>query len=267
MILDRMAVDEAAEKNRRPEAIAAEIHRQLGNIAPPIPVREIAQALDILDIQDKPLVNFEALLITDPERSSGSIAVNANSSSERRSYSLAHELAHFLCFWHRQTQLGFQCTRADMAAPSGDPVHFREEAEANTFAIELLAPSLLVKPHLRGLPDIERVLALHTKLSISKEAAARRYVELHPEPLAVVFAQNGIVRYLKRHSAFPYIRLQPGDPMPSVPVVPHGLDLSEMEEADMLDWCTARQAGELGVQVLRQSGGYATVLLHLANDE
>ena len=46
--LDRMAVDDVATD---PERIAAEIHRQLGDIDPPVPVDEIARALDIVEIR------------------------------------------------------------------------------------------------------------------------------------------------------------------------------------------------------------------------
>jgi Zn-dependent peptidase ImmA (M78 family) len=62
--------------------------------------------------------------------------------------------------------------------------HYTQEAEANRFAIEVLAAPRLVRPYLRGVPDLAKVLMLSDALGLSREAAARRYVELHAQPCA-----------------------------------------------------------------------------------
>ncbi len=56
--------------------------------------------------------------------------------------------------------------------------HQKQEAEANRFAIDLLAPAYRFKPHLAGDPDLETIVSLTRELDISHEAAARRYIEL-----------------------------------------------------------------------------------------
>jgi Zn-dependent peptidase ImmA (M78 family) len=66
-----------------------------------------------------------------------------------------------------------------MSMPSGDAAHRMQEAEANLFAIELLAPATLMTPYIRRLPDLENVLAITSAFDISKAAAARRYASLH----------------------------------------------------------------------------------------
>ena len=119
--------------------------------------------------------------MTQAERDFGTILINSKSSPQRRRYSLAHELGHFLCAWHRPAEGGFRCTVIDMTEPGGSAIHRRQEMEANRFAIELLAPKRLVRRHLRRFPDLDDVLALHTMLDISKAAAVRRYVALHPK--------------------------------------------------------------------------------------
>lgn len=263
--LDRMAVDDVAHSVDR---IAFEIHRQLGDIAGPIPVDQIALRLGIDDIRERPLDKFEAALVTDPERSGGAVLLNSRSNPYRRRYSLAHELGHFLCGWHKQpSKKGFVCSKRDMAVPSGNDVHVRQETEANQFAIELLAPERLVSRYLKRLPDLEQVLAIQAALKISKTAAARRYVQLHRERLAVIFVTDGAFQYADRGSGFPYINLNRGDPLPSVPKVGNNSNISEMIEADPLDWPGLQRANGLAFQVMRQEGNHSIILLHIEADD
>ncbi len=257
--LDRFEVDDTPH---RPEARAAAIHRQLGLEPSAVPVHDIARALDIADIEERPASAFEGALVTDPERSFGVISINSRAALERRRFSLAHELGHFLCDWHRQTSDdGFRCTRSDMAWPVGDPQHRMQEAEANRFAIELLAPAQFVAPYLRRLPDLDQILAMHATLQISKVAAARRFASLHSGKVAAVFAKNGAFQYVERSEAFPYLPLAPGEPLPGLPSLSLSTTTSEMVEADPTVWKVATMGGELACQVLRQQDGHAIVLL------
>jgi hypothetical protein len=95
--------------------------------------------------------------------------------------------------------------------------HLIQEIEANRFAIELLAPSRLLRPYLSGIPDLAKVLELADGLGLSREAAARRYVELHRQPTALVFGADGVVRYVERHSDFPFVSCRPGQPLLALP--------------------------------------------------
>ena len=262
--LDRMTIDDVATN---PERIAAEIHRQLGNIDPPIPVYEIARALDIEEIDEKPTRNFEAALMTEPERDFGIVLLNSLASRQRRRYSLGHELGHFLCAWHKPTEgEGFRCTRSDMTEPRGGTIHRQQEDEANRFAIELLAPTRLVRRHLRRLPDLDHVLAMHSVLDISKAAAVRRYVALHAECLAVMFAKNGALEYVIKGEGFPWLNFSKGDRLPSLPGLARNVRTSEMVEADAEEWFgPARRSHDLSVQYLPQEDERGLILLHLAS--
>lgn len=259
-----MAVDDTA---RRPERKAAEIHRQLGPIKPPVPVHEIALGLDILEITEQPFDAFEGVLLTRPERDFGIIGINAISSPQRRRFSVAHELGHFLCDWHTPvSDAGFRCTRRDMSAPAGDAVHRQQEAEANLFAIELLAPASLVAPHLRRLPDLENILAMTKAFDISKAAAARRYVQLHTATIAVVFAKDGCFGYIEKSPGFPFLPFERNQHLPLLPSVGQEQSTSEMIEGDAVDWGLARHQASLWVQVLPQENGHSIILLHLEQD-
>jgi Zn-dependent peptidase ImmA (M78 family) len=143
--LDRMSVEDVG---LNPQRLAESIHAQLQGNLVPVPVREIALALDIDEIREEPLTSLEAALVTTAERDRGKILLNSNSSRRRRRFSVGHELLHFLNPLHQQTAPeGFQCSRADMRVSSATQNrHLRQEGEANAFAIELLTPRSQLKP-------------------------------------------------------------------------------------------------------------------------
>jgi hypothetical protein len=179
IVLDRMALDDVG---LNPQRLAGAIHQQLGDRPGPVPVHEIALALDIIDIREEPLASFEGALVTTPERDCGSILVNSASGRPRRRYTIGHELLHFLNPLHQPPSAGgFQCSRSDLtlADLKHRERHFRQEAEANAFAIELLAPLRRVRKFLTGTPDLSKVLVMSDELDLSREASARRFAELH----------------------------------------------------------------------------------------
>ena len=248
-----------------PARLAAAIHLQLGASQSPVPIKEIAYALDIVEITERPLSNIEGALITTSERDSGSILVNARSSPQRRRYSIAHELLHFLNPLHRQTTDGrFACRSADMAL-GGSPgrpdltLHQRQEIEANRFSIELLAPKARMKPYLRGLADIANILAAAGELDISKQAAARRYVELHTERLAVVFGKGNSILYQEWNDGFPMLLLRAGDTLPEVG--PSREVVTTMDEVEAALWLKWPGKDRLYAQTHFQSDGYSITLL------
>lgn len=262
--LHRMELDEAGAN---PERIAAAIHNAIGDCPGPVPVHDIARTLDIVDIREQNLHGLEGALITSPERPDGLILVNRRSSRPRRRFTIAHELGHFLMVHHVMVEAtGFRCRNRDMVAESpgrktsSEDRHIRQEAEANRFAIELLAPRSRLRPLLNRLPDLARVLEISETFTISKEAAVRRYVELHTEPLAVLFLHRGRVIYLQKGNEFPWLAIGKGQTLPGHAETRPGL--SDTYDADPADWFD--RAGPLGlqVQVLGQEGDRAIVLLH-----
>jgi Zn-dependent peptidase ImmA (M78 family) len=259
--LCRMDLDDVGAN---PARLAEAIHGQLGPVEGPVPVQEIALALDIVEVCCERLTNLEGALLTDPNRSRGAILVNAASGRGRQRYTLAHELGHFLNPYHRPTSAdGFTCTRADMAEADTATAdrHRRQEAEANRFAIELLAPVKRMRPFLAGPPDLRDVLAAKKALDISVAAAVRRYVELNDQPAAVVFGRNDRVDYVTRGPEFPWIRLQRGNRLPELPPARHGLKYSAVRDGDPDLWLERDNSGELTVQTLYQQGERTVSLL------
>jgi hypothetical protein len=270
LTLDRMAIEEAVPN---PDELAAAIHARLNRKSGAVPVHAIARALDIVLIREAPLRSIEGALLMLPDRNKGAILTNANSSRQRRRYTIAHELGHFLNLWHEPpSEAGFACTTEDLGTgwrgvsrEAGQ--HRLQESQANRFAIELLAPARRVEPFLNAIPDLEQVIAISADLDISKEAAARRYVELCEQPTAVVFGHAGIVRYVERDPDFPFVSCRKGDPLPSCQNKPDPSGLTGHIQSEPTDWLARMPQSELLTQRLFQANGYSMTLLMLDDDE
>ena len=260
--LCRMDLDGAGAS---PERIAEAIHGQISGATGPVPVHDIARALDILEIRTRPLVSIEGCLLTQPERTDGKILVNANAPPRRQRFTVAHELGHFLISTHVSgDEEYFTCRGADMVAGPSTSIRDarrKQEAEANHFAINLLAPRTRCRRHLVGVPDLAAIDRLADEFDISREAAARRYVDLHRIPAAVVFARSGVVLYGSRHEGFPFVKLQPGDPLPRLPGQLGNEPISDHVEVDAEDWLAWNRGKGLVAQRLRQQGDRETVLI------
>lgn len=270
--LSRMDIEEAGPN---PVKLAEAIHRQLnGNGSfTSVPIELIAKSLDIVEIRAEPLDTFEGALITTQLRSSGKVLVNSLSATPRRRFTIAHELCHFLNLWHRPLQntdeeTTFLCTKADIGSWSAltKPTrHERQEREANRFAIELLAPSHLIKARLEHSADLQHVLALAHQLKISKEAAARRYVELHEECIAIAFSRDDRLRYWVSNDGFPKTLISRDQQMPRLPQGTDARKPTDLHEINPSDWFAMLNDGQPYIQTYYQQHGYAMSLLIVEN--
>ena len=264
--LDRMAIEEFGPN---PTRLAEAIHAQYDNGRRPVPVGEIARALDIHEIRVEPLSNFEGALITTPERGFGSILVNGNVDRRRQTFTIAHELGHFLNIWHRPATEagGFWCSREDIRVGhwtlrKGLSRHQVQEREANRFAIDLLAPRKLLADDLAQDPDLAHVISIASDLEISREAAgsalcrpASHHRSRSPSAtLATCVIGQGA-------SAIADVRSHAATRMPPLPGSRNGTSLSGVEEADPADWLVAPDVGSVWVQTLHQQNGHAMTLV------
>ena len=258
--LDRVEIESAGSD---PLHLARALLKQLPDLDGRVPIDEIALALDIVGIEVAPLRGIEACLQCDARKSRGQIVVRRGSSAQRRRYSIGHELGHFLNERHLPaSDFGFDCTAQDMAAPQGNPDYQRQEREANTFAIEVLTPRRLLDRHLRPAADLNHALKIADRFDISREAAIRRYVNLHEERLAAVFSRHGRILYVDKPEGFPPTALWSGDPLGVIPRVPgDGSALTGLDEVDAARWLTYPDRYQLFVQTLYQQDGHATTML------
>jgi IrrE N-terminal-like domain len=265
--LNRMEIEDSGPN---PERLAAAIHLQLQHSSGPVPVYEIAEALDIVETREAPMRGLEGAVVTTPDRNVGSIVVNSRSRPLRQRFTLAHELGPFLNPWHRPSDSsgGFSCTRGDLGngwRRGSSPIsrHVAQEIEANRFAIELLARAQLVRHYLTGIPDLAKAIELADTFGLSREAGTRRYVELHPRPTGLVFSINDVVRYVERHSDFSFVSCRPGERLLALPAPTDEAGLSDHVEVDPRDWLGRPSRDSLVAQTLSQRDGYAITLLVL----
>lgn len=238
----------------------------MGRLEAAIPVDEIAVALDITEVRREALDGCEGILLTDRVRSRGKILVNTSRGARRARFSIAHEVGHFLMERHvLGGGGGFICGQKDMKERGAKTRHQRQEAEANQFAIALLAPTYKVTPCMRDDPDIRVVRRLARLLDISLEATMRHYLARTDEPIAVVWSHQGRVRYSDRCNGFPWIALQRGDPLPNLShasrAVRNGRSgVTEMIETTSAAWTSADEV-ELFEQTRVGQNGYTLTLL------
>mgnify|MGYP001049407620 CR=1 FL=1 len=249
-----------------PKAIARAIFAQLGTIDAPVPVGQIARALDITDIKTQVFGGFEGMLLTDTVRSTGAILANTRYGNRRARFTIAHELGHFLMERHKLSgDTGFTCKAQDMREMRADKRHYRQEAEANAFAIDLLAPFKLFDPLLSQDPDLKDAQRLRDHLNISLEATIRRMIEHREECLAAVWSRNGRVRYSVKSGRFPWITCMRGERLPQLSlasqiVANNATGFSSVTETNPLAWLS-RSDIELFEQTRMASNGHAVTLL------
>ena len=269
--LDRLAIEEAGPN---PENLALAVLAQLGPVSKPIPIIAIAKALDIIEIRYEELESFEGALLTTAERDVGSILINSNPNSgpQRQRFTLAHELGHFLNPWHTpHNEAGFMCAKADIKFEGphikpGLTRHVMQEREANRFAIELLAPRQRIIALSNDDASVRDVLRISSELELSKEAAARRYAELHLGKIAVVFTLNGDVKYSTTSPACPRLAVRKGARLlTSLTHQPRQISHEEIE-VDLLAIDGTAKSAFADAETYHQESGHAFTVLNFENE-
>ena len=257
-----------------PEALVKRILQAEPNLPVPVPIQELCARLGIPGIEDLDTDEFDGGLVTDAKRSEGTIQVKRGGELRRR-FTIAHELGHFLMAHHVPDQPGrFLCKSSDLlrlTAKAGDQRQ-RREVEANRFAGLVLMPPHLLRVAMAAFrePDLQHVLVLARDFAVGKEAAARAYVQYHPEHIAIVVAGNGRVQRCYRSLSFPAIIRAVGSPVPV-----HSLYHSNQNQPNITSdiaacspdlWIDVKRdlrAPSLYEQVYLQQNGFAMILLRL----
>lgn len=189
----------------QPVQIAKEIVSQNRSIQIPIPLEEIAYAAGIQEINEMPMDGLEGALVANPEKSEGIILIKEGARPQRQRFTLGHELGHYFIPRHGHKM---SCGISDLITRDQKSLSAaqRMELEANQFSAELLMPSLLIRqyPGFRSTPSLGCVIEMAKAFDVSFEACAQRYVALHDDPVAVVFAKDLVVRYSSKSDEFPF---------------------------------------------------------------
>lgn len=271
--IDRMEIDDVGAN---PTNLANAVLDQLGELVLPIPVRDIARAVGIADIREEPLKGLEGCLVTTPEKFDGEILVNNDGRPESRiRFTIGHELGHFLNPLHApDSAIGFQCTGRDLGMDSKRAVNRRArmEAEANQFSSDLLLPIRLLKKYINTKvdADLAHVLEIANQYGVSREASARKYVNHANEPLAVVFSQDGFVRYDSKPQNFPRLCVSRGSPLPELSLSKRGEhaigQVSYWDQVEASAWLEDAQGIRVHEQTLAQHKGFRMTLLSIEDE-
>lgn len=265
-MLDRMEIEEAGPD---PVRIAREIHRQMGFPDGAVDLGYLADCLDIHEIKYERLNNIEGALVTTPSRYAGSILVNKRSGKARRRFTIGHELGHYLNPAHQETSAqGFWCSKNDINSLRGQAKRQltgfeKQEVEANRFASELLMPSRQIKRSLEAFACLEEVVKLARIYGVSKEAMARKYVELRSEPIAIIFSKDGRLRYPVKGRKMPRLYLKEGALLPHLDKAPFKQNVHAFGEVNPYEWLLSYDSGFLYCEHYPQQDGYAMTLLQL----
>ena len=233
-------------------------------------VKQICANIDITEIIEKEISGFEGMLETDENKSRGRIFLNSKSKHTRKRFTLAHEVGHYVNPNHTPISSNiFKCTEQDLRIEQNilNDLRIKMEIEANQFAAELLMPSERLSKYTNSslIPDIEHIIEVSHRLDVSREASARRYVEIASVPMAVIFSQNGEIRYFKKNSGFSWLSVNSGQQIPkeSLTAKFYGdvRDISGIEEVAAHIWLEKSADISLGEQTLNQMNGYQMTLL------
>lgn len=161
-------------------------------------IRHIASQLEV-DVEEHDVHGFDGALVRVKGAAQGIVALRASiRESGRKNFTIAHELGHLLLPGHDESAI---CRPENIEewAP-GLP---QAELQANEFAGELLVPSFLAGPMVRGAkPSFRIVEKIATTFQTSLTASAYRYTQLTTHACAVVWSAGGYVRWFKRSQEF-----------------------------------------------------------------
>lgn len=173
------------------------------------------------------------ILMNDRE---GIIAINRDITFQPKiNYIISHEIGH--AHMHRNSQLFSDNDRTLSEWYSSGP----QEAEANRFAAELLMPHVLFRSQVAGRKlELSLIAGVAEYFGASKTATFLRYAELGDFPIMVIFIENGIIKWKRPSSDFPYQWMENGTALPPFTVAGdlhyHGIKENKPEKVDAIEW-------------------------------
>ncbi|MFJ7565546.1 ImmA/IrrE family metallo-endopeptidase [Herminiimonas sp. NPDC097707] len=146
----------------------------------------------------RPLCGCEARLVACGD--SAVISVSESSLEGRQRFSLAHELAHWIC---DKNAGSFQCAKEDIGPQNAGAK--TTESQANGYASQLILPTYLVDPWIKTKAvSLDTASALAKEFSSSLTAAAIKLIK-RSDKAAVLACHSKIgMAWHQRSASFPY---------------------------------------------------------------
>lgn len=192
-----------------PKDTAIGLQNSLGWLSPDdFTLIEVANSLNIT-IKDKKLTGSEGRILI--KGGSGIITIDSSISSEgKRNFVLAHEIGHFLL--HKDALTLFSDTDKTLNEWFKKGSH---EDEANYFATELLMPQRLFTQKIENKKlSLSLIKELSSYFHTSILATFLRFIDCGNYPLMVIFIENGIIKWKKASSDFPFTWIPIGSKLP-----------------------------------------------------
>ena len=193
-----------------------------------------------------PIKSSEGMLVCNPDDpTEWGIFVNEDSSPERRRFTIAHELGHFVL--HRAKRRTFNCDKAavHLSLESAGVI----EREADEFASNLLMPGDVLRDRITS-QDIDLYLlsGLAKTFGVSFEALCIRFIKFTEKRAILLHWDNGFLKYewRSRSAVLSNTRIRrlsdPAEPLrdtvaadESIPQEWNGIDMSAAV------WCVGEQ--------------------------
>lgn len=180
-----------SHNSRHPAECARRLLQELNIQAIPIQPQNIAKQLEIVIWERDMESQYDGCLMRVGDV--WGILINSQIQSQsRKRFTIAHELGHY--------HLDREAT-GDRRCHGGELGFFNArgpaEQRANQFAVELLMPSPFFQEDAENLPNVglPAIDALSARYATSLTSTAIRYTRLSPHICAIVFSENGQIKY------------------------------------------------------------------------
>ncbi len=199
----------------------------------------------------------EGALVRNPENENEwGIFVNPRARPERRRFTIAHELGHFIL--HRPSQSSFLCDKESVY--TGIDTLKQIEREADDFASNLLMPGDMLRERIAGKRiDFHLIGDLAKEFGVSLESMSIRIVKYTEQRAMLVYWDHGFLKYRwpSSNARKTCVRLRktgdPQEPLSGTLAADNTVE-QEWDGIDMLAkvWCTS-EADEIKLRELKHT--------------
>jgi len=160
----------------------------------PVDVYKICESLNIMVMEED--IKSQAYLIC--QNGKTAIIVNKNVKDQRKIFSIAHELGHFMLPDHSKHIFG--CTYNDMDYRTKKPI----EIEANKFASQLLMPAEILRADINDDINVNTISLEANKFNVSFSSMAIRLTQLAYDTMAIFCMKNRFIEWAIKSKDFEF---------------------------------------------------------------